>query len=95
MSFDNTIADESTAGLFIANRLSENPSITAAVIEPGNDVCDDIGTLDVDLAGASSSPSPDWNFNSTVQPQLGDRVIAHYAGKALGGTIMWSLVLTM
>lgn len=86
MSFDYVISGGGTAGLVIANRLSEIPSITVAVIEPGDDVRDDPDVLDVDLAGVTFSPLLDWKFNSTVQPQLGNRVISHHAGKALGGT---------
>ncbi|KAI1386571.1 GMC oxidoreductase [Hypoxylon trugodes] len=86
MAFDYIVAGGGTAGLVIANRLSENPSITVAVVEPGKDVRDDAGVLDVDLAGVTYSPTLDWNFKSTVQSQLGNRAIDHHAGKALGGT---------
>lgn len=84
--FDYIVVGGGTAGLVIANRLSEDPNVTVAVIETGKDVRSDSGVLDVDLAGVTYSPELDWNFNSTVQPQLGDRVIAHHADKALGGT---------
>lgn len=86
MAFDYVIAGGGTAGLVVANRLTENPTITVAVIEPGPDMRDDPGVLDLNLAGVTYSPALDWNFNSTAQPQLSDRVIAHHAGKALGGT---------
>lgn len=86
MTFDYVIAGGGTAGLVIANRLTENPTVTVAVVEPGPDMRDDPGVLDLNLAGVTYSPALDWNFNSTAQPQLGDRVIAHHAGKALGGT---------
>ncbi|KAI8953718.1 GMC oxidoreductase [Xylaria longipes] len=86
LAFDYVVAGGGTAGLVIANRLSEDPSITVAVIEPGDDVRDDPTVLDVDLAGVSYSPLLDWNYNSTVQPQLGDRALSFHAGKAIGGT---------
>lgn len=69
MAFDYVVAGGGTAGLVIANRLSENPSITVAVVEPGQDVRDDPGVLDVDLTGVTYSPTLDWNFKSTVQSQ--------------------------
>jgi choline dehydrogenase-like flavoprotein len=86
MAFDYVIAGGGQAGLVIANRLSENPSLNVAVVEPGHDVRDDAGVLNVDLAGVTYSPDLDWKFKSIAQPQLGDRVIDHPAGKALGGT---------
>ncbi|CAG9989220.1 unnamed protein product [Clonostachys byssicola] len=86
MAFDYVIAGGGLAGLVIANRLSENPSINVAVVEPGRDVRDDADVLNVDLAGVTYSPDLDWKFKSIPQPQLGDRVIGHPAGKALGGT---------
>lgn len=86
MAFDYVIAGGGTAGLVLANRLTENPTITVAVVEPGPDVRDDPSVLDLNSAGVSYSPALDWNFNSTAQPQLSNRVISHHAGKALGGT---------
>lgn len=86
MAFDYVIAGGGTAGLVVANRLTENPTITVAVVEPGPDVRDDPSVLDLNSAGVSYSPALDWNFNSTAQPQLSNRVIGHHAGKALGGT---------
>lgn len=86
MSFDYIIAGGGTAGLVVANRLTENPNITVAVVEPGPDMRDDPDVLDLNSAGVTYSPALDWRFISTAQPQLGGRVIAHPAGKALGGT---------
>lgn len=86
LTFDYLVAGGGTAGLVIANRLSEDPSITVAVIEPGDDVRGDHAVLDVDLAGITFSPSLDWNYNSTIQPQLRNSVLTQHAGKAIGGT---------
>lgn len=86
MAFDYIVAGGGTAALVIANRLSEDSRINVAVVETGSDVRDDPNVLNLDLAGVSYSPDLDWNFQSTIQPQLDDRVITHHAGKALGGT---------
>ncbi|KAH9904953.1 hypothetical protein F4778DRAFT_780118 [Xylariomycetidae sp. FL2044] len=86
MAYNHIIAGGATAGLVVANRLSEDPSVTVAIVEPGKDVRDDPGVLDIDLAGVTYSPALDWAVKSSIQPQLGDRVIDHHVGTALGGT---------
>ena len=86
LTFNYIIAGGGTAGLVIANRLSEDPSITVAVIEPGDDVRDDPGVQNVDTAGLTFSAALNWNYNSTNQPQLSNKVIPYHTGKAIGGT---------
>ncbi|KAI0971691.1 GMC oxidoreductase [Xylaria arbuscula] len=75
LAFVFLVAGGGTAGLVIANRLSEDPSISVAVIEPGDDVRNDSLVLDVDLAGISFSPlldrptafgSPGWDWNALL-----------------------------
>jgi choline dehydrogenase len=85
-TFDYVIVGAGTAGLVIANRLSQNPKISIAVIEPGNDVRDYPGVNNVDEAGINFNASIDWAYNSTAQPQLGGRILPWHAGKAIGGT---------
>ncbi|EME38474.1 hypothetical protein DOTSEDRAFT_57548 [Dothistroma septosporum NZE10] len=70
-SADYVIVGGGTAGLTIAARLSENPSITVAVIEAGEDRSEDI---------------EDWNYHTTEQEHANDHVIAHPRGKQLGGS---------
>jgi len=68
MSFDIIIVGGGTAGLVVANRLSEDPALQVLVIEAGADRCDDprITTpgLAVSLLG---DPEYDWRFVSEPQ----------------------------
>jgi choline dehydrogenase len=85
-AFDYVIAGAGTAGLVIANRLSEDPNINVAVIEPGDDVRDYPGVMTVNDLGNIFNASTDWQYNTTVQPGAGNRSIEYHAGKAIGGT---------
>lgn len=67
-SFDYLIAGGGTAGLTLAARLSENPSITVGVIEAGIDRSDDPRVLTPGLAtGLWEDPNYDWIFKSIPQ----------------------------
>jgi hypothetical protein len=86
LSFDYVIAGGGTAGLVIANRLSEDPTTTVVVVEPGDDVRNYPDVQDLALTGINFNTSLDWKYNSTAQPQLGGRVLGYTAGRAIGGT---------
>lgn len=70
-NFDYLIAGGGTAGLTLAARLSENPSITVGVIEAGIDRSDDPRVLTPGLAtGLWEDPNYDWTFKSIPQVRL-------------------------
>jgi choline dehydrogenase len=80
-----------TAGLVIANRLSENSSITVAVLEAGTDgsaVEDSIlNPAQAYLAGIANLDSDyDWHYQTTNQSELNNRQIYWPRGKVLGGS---------
>lgn len=70
MSYDYLIAGGGTAGLVLANRLTEIPNVTVGVIEAGEDRTND---TKIQLPGYMFSLQQDakydWNFTS--EPQVG------------------------
>ena len=81
------IAGGGTAGLAIATRLSEVPTITVGVIEAGVDHTDDPLVLTPGLASAQwNNPSYDWAFATSPQTYGNGRVVGHPRGKQLGGS---------
>ncbi|GAA5936260.1 uncharacterized protein JCM15063_002761 [Sporobolomyces koalae] len=90
-TFDYVIVGGGTAGLVIANRLTENASVTVAVIEAGNDgsaVQDSIlSPAQAYLAGIANLNSEyDWHYQTTNQTNLNGREIFWPRGKVLGGS---------
>ncbi|KAI0539849.1 GMC oxidoreductase [Xylaria digitata] len=85
-TFDYIIAGAGTCGLVLANRLSADPKIRVAVIEPGEDVRNNINVTDPALFTVAYGTSIDWQYSTTPQPAAGNRIIPWHAGKAIGGT---------
>ncbi|KAI9852918.1 MAG: hypothetical protein M1838_003712 [Thelocarpon superellum] len=86
-SYDYVIAGGGTAGLVLAARLTENPAISVAVVEAGEDRS---GDLSVNAWGLTASmlgnPLYDWAFSTTPQTSDDNRVITWPRGKMLGGS---------
>jgi choline dehydrogenase len=85
-SFDYIVVGAGTAGLVVANRLSENPSVTVAVIEPGTDQRDNPNVTNPDNFQKAFNTAVDWNYTTVKQPGAGDRALPFRQGKAWGGT---------
>lgn len=86
-SFDYVIVGGGTCGLVLANRLSEDPAVSVAVIEPGPDVRDYFNVSRIDLQGLDYiNASIDWAYTSVPQPGIANRSLLYHAGKAIGGT---------
>jgi choline dehydrogenase len=91
--YDYIIIGGGTAGLVMASRLSENSSISVAVIEAGGyyEQLDPVfsTTPGLDSDGVGSDPSStndiDWNFVTTPQCGINNRQIHYARGKCLGG----------
>lgn len=68
--FDYLIAGGGTAGLVLANRLTEIPTVSVGVIEAGQDLTDDVNvTTPLYMFGMLGNPKYDWGFIS--EPQVG------------------------
>jgi choline dehydrogenase len=94
VSYDYIIVGGGTAGLVMASRLSENASVSVAVIEAGgyyeqvDPMFRNTPALDGDGIGANpeSTNGIDWNFVTAPQEGANNRKIHYARGKCLGGT---------
>ncbi|KAH9900433.1 putative GMC oxidoreductase [Xylariomycetidae sp. FL2044] len=85
-AFDYVIVGAGTCGLVVANRLSEDPSVQVAVLEPGGDVRDNPNVTDVNGFATAFDTPIDWQYSTTPQSGASGRVIEWHSGKAIGGT---------
>lgn len=80
---DYVIVGGGTAGLTLANRLTEDSSVNVLVIEAGGDHTANPLVLTPGLVGGLyGNPEYDWNFNSV--PQVSNATI----NKAIAGSML-------
>lgn len=84
--FDYIIAGGGTCGLVLANRLTEDPLVTVAVIEAGNDETSNPLVTEPDQFLDIPNTYLDWNYTTSPQPGINGQSISVRAGKALGGS---------
>lgn len=85
-TYDIVIIGGGTAGLVLANRLSENLSLQVLVIESGQDRTSDPSTLTPGAWPLLANPSTSWPFQTTSQDETGRKVLKVPQGRALGGS---------
>ncbi|KAF8591679.1 GMC oxidoreductase [Ramaria rubella] len=95
-AYDYIIIGGGTGGLTVANRLSEDPSVSVAVIEAGPNAEDLPEVFIPGLAGTGEAATTlDWSYLTVPQIHLNERTLTVNAGKALGGsTIINSMIFS-
>lgn len=93
--FTHVIVGGGTAGLVVAARLSENPSLTVGVLEAGPAAFDEPRINVPGRLGETLFTEYDWQFETTSQPGLNGRKLPWNRGKVLGGSsalnfMMWN-----
>lgn len=88
VNFDYIVAGGGPCGLLLANRLSEDPNVTVAVIEPGGDVRNNTNSSNPDnFYEFTSFDTPiDWAYRTVPQAKGANRSLTMHAGKAIGGS---------
>ncbi|KAL5333722.1 GMC oxidoreductase-domain-containing protein [Aspergillus crustosus] len=86
-AFDFLICGGGTAGLTIAARLSEDPTITVGIIEAGKHHLND-PLIDTPAAVMQLFENPEYDWCMYTAPQSGNRGKRHHVprGKAVGGS---------
>jgi choline dehydrogenase-like flavoprotein len=86
LDYDYIIVGGGPCGLTVANRLSEIPGITVAVIEAGGSVINNENVTNVDDFTVAYGTPLDWQYESTSQIYAAGQKIEYHSGKALGGS---------
>lgn len=85
-SFDYVVIGGGTAGLAVASRLAEDPSIAVGVLEAGG-IAHKEENVDIPaFYGRSIGSELDWAFETEPQEGLNGRKLPWPRGKVLGGT---------
>ena len=92
--FSHIVVGGGTAGLVVANRLSEDPTITVGVLEAGPAAFDEPRINVPGRLGETLNTEYDWQFETIPQPGVNGRKLAWNRGKVLGGSsalnfMMW------
>ncbi|KUI67177.1 Glucose oxidase [Cytospora mali] len=84
--YDYVVVGGGTSGLVVANRLSEDPSVSVLVIERGGSVLNNPNVTDVNGYGYAFGTEIDYAFETAPQAYANNASTTMRAAKALGGT---------
>ncbi|KAJ1304689.1 hypothetical protein OPQ81_005828 [Rhizoctonia solani] len=85
--FDYLVVGGGTAGLVVAARLSEDPTVRVGVLEAGQYVPDEPNINVPGYFGRTiGNPAYDWGFLTVPQKDANGRLMYHPRGKVLGGS---------
>ncbi|KZT68679.1 GMC oxidoreductase [Daedalea quercina L-15889] len=88
-SYDYIIVGGGTAGLVLANRLSEDSNTSVLVLEAGDTgeaVQNQIDIPSMTYYDSLVGTSYDWSYTTTAQTNVSDRALTWPRGKVLGGS---------
>ncbi|XP_038113309.1 glucose dehydrogenase [FAD, quinone] [Culex quinquefasciatus] len=94
--YDYIVVGAGPAGCVLANRLSEDPTISVLLLELGKP---EISTIQTVPGAVSFQPSTDYNFGYLTEPQRGaclateGRRCAWHAGRGLGGSTIINVMV--
>ena len=85
-TFDYVIVGAGSAGCVLANRLSEDPSVTVALLEAGGRDTNPWIHVPAGYFRNVTNPKITWQYGSGPEPELGGRVVGWPRGRVLGGS---------
>ena len=86
VAFDYIIVGAGSAGCVIANRLSENPDVSVALIEAGGWDWNPWIHIPVGYFKTMHNPATDWLYETQADPGLNGRSLKWPRGKVIGGS---------